>query len=66
MARPRKTVALRVGRNLGRDWEAMVDISRPDAGRIAAITRPGRGGRDALRDFGRSLREQGPFDAQTT
>jgi len=42
----------------------MVDVSEPEVGPIAAITRPGRGGRDALRDFGRSLREQLPLDAQ--
>ena len=41
----------------------MVDISEPAVGRIAAITRPGRGGRDALRDLGRSRREQAPLEA---
>jgi uncharacterized protein (DUF2252 family) len=42
----------------------MVDVFQPAGGRVAAITRPGRGGRNDLREFGRSLREEVPLDAQ--
>ena len=41
----------------------MVDVSQPDVGRVAAVTRLERGGRDELRDFGRSLREHVPLDS---
>jgi uncharacterized protein (DUF2252 family) len=41
----------------------MVDVSQPDVGRVAAVTRLERGGRDELRDFGRSLREHVPLEA---
>jgi uncharacterized protein (DUF2252 family) len=40
----------------------MVDVSQPDVGRVAEVTRPGRGGRDELRAYGRSLREHVPLD----
>ena len=42
----------------------MVDVSKPDVGEAAAVTRLGRGGRAELRDFGRSLREQVPLETQ--
>ena len=40
----------------------MVELFEPGPGRKATVTGVGRGGRDALREFGRSLRERVPVE----